>query len=143
PPARPSTVPSTTPFLGGIPSGEPAREPLTLTVSDTINRALANNLGVLLADEGLARARGGRLRALADLLPSVDGHLTESRQVLNLAAYGFPLPAGIPSSVGPFNLFDARVSLSQSVLDLKALNEARAERHHVAAAEYDYKSARD
>ena len=45
--------------------------------------------------------------------------------------------------MGPFNVFDARVYLSQAVIDLHALNDARAERHNVAAAEYSYKSARD
>ena len=54
---------------------------------------------------------------------SFSGRITESRQQLNLAAYGFPLPAGIPSVVGPFNLFDARVYFSQSLLDFKALND--------------------
>jgi outer membrane protein TolC len=143
-PARQSSPPpSTTPFFGGIPSGEPTREPLSLTISDALNRALANNLGVLLAEEGIDRARGARWRAVGDLLPNVNGRITESRQVLNLAAYGFPLPAGIPSVVGPFNLFDARVYLSQSVLDFKAMNDARAEAHNVTAARYDYKSARD
>ena len=33
--------------------------------------------------------------------------------------------------------------LSQSVLDFKALNDARAEAHNIAAARYEYKSARD
>jgi len=132
-----------TPFLGGVPSGEPTRESLALSISETINRALTNNLGVLLAEEGIDHARGARWRALGGLLPDVNGHITEARQVVNLAPFGFPLPAGIPSIVGPFNTFDARVSLSQAVLDFKALNDARAETHNVAAARYDYRSARD
>ena len=40
-------------------------------------------------------------------------------------------------------MFDARLYLSQSVLDFKALNDARAEAHNIAAARYEYKSARD
>src|SRR5207248_5889557 len=119
------------------PSGEPTAEPLALTVTDALTRALANNLGVLLADEGIDRARGARWRAVSELLPNINGRLSESRQVVNLAAFGFPLPAGIPSVVGPFNVFDARVSLSQSVIDVKALNDARAELHNVSAARYD------
>ena len=114
-----------------------------MSIADALNRALEHNLGVLLSADGVDRARGARLRALSDLLPNVSGRMSETRQQLNLAAYGFPLPAGIPSIVGPFNLFDARVYLSQSVLDFKALNDARAETHNIAAARYDYKSARD
>ena len=37
--------------------------------------------------------------------------------------------AGIPSIVGPFNVFDARVYLSQSVFDLGAINDARSHAH--------------
>jgi outer membrane protein TolC len=134
---------SIAPFLGGVPSGEPTRESLALSISDAINRALTNNLGVLLAEEGIDHARGAKWRALSDLLPNINGHVTEARQVVNLAAFGFPLPAGIPSIVGPFNTFDARVSLSQAVLDFKALNDSRAETHNLNAARYDYRSARD
>jgi outer membrane protein TolC len=143
PPAQRSPPPSITPFLGGVPTGEATKEPLALTISETINRALKNNLGVLMAEEGIGRAEGARWRALSGLLPNINGHITEARQVVNLAAFGFPLPAGIPAIVGPFNTFDARVSLSQSVVDFKARNDARAETHNLAAARYDYRGARD
>jgi outer membrane protein TolC len=139
-PAAPRSLGS---FLSGIPSGEPTKEPLSLSIADTINRALEHNLGVLLAGEEVDRARGARWRTLADLLPNVNGAISESRQVVNLAAFGFPLPAGIPAIVGPFNVFDARVFLSQSLLDFKAMNDARAGTHSIAAARHDYKAARD
>ena len=142
-PARTAPPPSATTFLGGVPSGTATADPLPLSIWDVVTRALEHNLGLLLADADVSRARGARLRALGDLLPNVTGRISETRQQLNLAAYGFPLPAGIPSIVGPFNLFDARVHLSQSVLDFKALNDARAETHNLAAARLDYKNARD
>ena len=123
--------------------GTATAEPMPLSVWDVITRALEHNLGLLLADDDVNRAEGSRLRARGDLLPNVNGRISETRQKINLAAFGFPLPAGIPSIVGPFNVFDARVFLSQSVLDLKALNDARAEAHNVAAARLDYKNARD
>ena len=55
----------------------------------------------------------------------------------------FPLPAGFPATVGPFNVFDARVFVSQSIVDLRALNNARVESHNIEAARYSSKSARD
>jgi outer membrane protein TolC len=110
---------------------------------DAIARALQHNLGLLNAERTLDRARSARERELADLLPNVSGRLSETRQKVNLAAFGFPLPAGVPSVVGPFNLFDARVYVTQTILDFKALNDVRAERHNAAAAEYAYRSARD
>src|SRR5207253_233345 len=57
--------------------------------------------------------------------------------------FGFPLPPGVPALVGPLNVFDARLFLSQAVLDLSALNDARAASHGLAAARYTYQSARD
>ena len=134
---------STSPFLGGVPSGTATAEPIAVSILDAINRSLEHNLGMLLAEQGAVRADGTRWRALSGLLPDVNSHLAETRQVLNLAAFGFPLPAGIPSIVGPFNVFDARVSVSQAILDLHAINDNRAQEHNLAAAQHSYKSARD
>lgn len=135
-------IPSS-PFLGGVPTDVASAQPLALTLFDAIKRALDHNLGVLNAEEGVGRAQGARWTALADLLPNVNGRLSETRQTVNLAAYGFPLPPGTPSLVGPYNIFDARVSVSQGVLDLHALNATRAENHRLAAARLNVRTARD
>ena len=130
-------------FLGSVPTGQPTAEPLSLSILDTINRALERNLGVLLSDDARGRAEGARWSALGAMLPNIYGRVSETRQIVDLAAYGFPLPPGIPPIVGPFNLFDARVYGSLNVFDLKALNDVRAERHNVAAAGHTYQSARE
>jgi len=131
------------PFYGGVPSGTATAQPVALTLFGAISRALDHNLGVLQAQESLGRAQGARWTALADLLPNVNARLGETRQTVNLAVFGFPLPAGTPTLVGPFNIFDARVNVSQGILDLRALNASRAERHRVAAAALNVKTARD
>jgi outer membrane protein TolC len=134
---------SASPFMGGVPTGTVTSEPIAISILDAINRALEHNLGLLLSDDSVGHANGMQKLAMSGLLPNIKGYVSESRQVVNLAAYGFPLPAGIPPIVGPFNLFDARVSLSQPVLDFRALNDNRAAEHNVAAAQHTYKSARD
>lgn len=136
-------LPTSSPFLGGVPSGTATAEPIALTVLEAIRRALEHNLGVLMSDDSIGRARGARMRAMSEWLPNVSGRLSESRQVLNLAAYGFPLPAGIPSIVGPFNLFDARLYVSQTVFDQRALKDLQVENHNISAATFTAKSARD
>jgi outer membrane protein TolC len=141
--ARQSPILPASPFLGGVPTGTATAEPVHITVLDAISRGLEHNLGLLNAQEAASRAEGSRWVALADLLPNVNGRVTETRQTLNLAAFGFPLPPGTPSLVGPFNVFDARVSLSQPVLDLHAIHAARAETHNIAAARYTVRTARD
>jgi outer membrane protein TolC len=144
-----STVPSRaatqtlSPYQRGVPSGSPTAEPLALTVADAVRRALEHNLGLILAQERLGEASGARLQALSELLPNANGRLSASRQKINLEAFGFPLPAGFPAVVGPFNVYDARVFVSQSVFDLRALNDARAEAHNLEAARFDVKNARE
>ena len=141
--SRPSLSLQASPFFGGVPSGPATSGEIHLTVVDAINRALEHNLGLLNAEEGVTRARGSRWTALSDLLPNVSGRVAENRQKINLAAFGFPLPPGTPSLVGPFNVFDARVNLSQSVFDLRAINAAKAETHNLEAAKLTVRGARD
>jgi len=155
PPPAPVQTPRSTPlsvppgtFLGGVPSGQLTTGIEKLTVVSAISRALEHNLGVLSAEQGVGRAQGVRWKTLSDLLPNVNARIGETRQTLNLAAFGFGGGAGspfgdIPTIVGPFNVFDARIFLSQSLLDFGALNSARAEAHNVEAARLMFKSARD
>jgi len=60
--------------------------------------------------------------------------------VINLEAYGFPAD---PPIIGPFNVFDARVYLSQPIVDLQALNDARAASANERAEKLGVRSARD
>src|SRR6185436_3666587 len=130
----------TSPYLGSVAAGTATTEPIKLSVVDAVQRALKANLGLLLQQETEKGAGAARMRALADLLPNVSGMLRESRQVINLEAYGFPAPDPI---VGPFNVFDTRVAVSQPILDVAALNDSRAATFRQQAAKYGIRSARD
>jgi outer membrane protein TolC len=140
-PAAAQTLPD--PFRGGVPAGTATPATLRLSVLEVISRALDHNLGVLLAEERAERRRGTRRVALSELLPNVSGHLSEARQKTNLEAFGFPLGPDFPRVVGPFNVFDARVALSQSIFDWQALNEAKAEGHRLDADRHDSRGARE
>jgi outer membrane protein TolC len=140
--------PSIGTFLGGVPSGTKTDDVQSLTIVDVIRRALDHNLGVLKAEQEVGRAEGARWRMLSELLPNVNGRVSQTREKINLAAFGFggsggPSFPGVPDIVGPFNVFDARVYLSQSVFDAGAINDARAQGHTVAAERLSYRSARD
>jgi outer membrane protein TolC len=149
------TLPQTAPpvagggvFLGGVPAGTATSEPIKLTVIDAIVRALEHNLGVLQAEQAVGRAQGTRWRMLSELLPNVNARFSETRQKINLQAFGFgtgsaPLFPGFPMIVGPFNVFDARVYLTQPVLDLSAINDARSASHSVAASQFSSLDARN
>ncbi|HET7617499.1 MAG TPA: TolC family protein [Vicinamibacterales bacterium] len=133
-------LPPDSPFLGSRPSGTPTTQPLPLSLKDAVDRALDHNLGLLIQEEAVQHARGARWRALAALLPDVSASVGESRQVLNLAAFGFETDEPI---VGPFNVFDARVAVSQPVIDVSALNDAKAASLNERAARYGINTARD
>lgn len=145
PPTLQRPVPG--PFLGGVPSGTATSDVQTITVVQALTRSLEHNLGVLAAQNNLGRAQGARWRALSDLLPTVNGRIVETRQQINLQAFGFggsASPFGdIPPIVGPFNVFDARLFVSQPILDFGALNDARSEAHNVEAARHLNQGARD
>lgn len=140
--AQVPALPRNSPFAGGVPSGPATAEPLTLTIVEAVTRALNHNLGVLLAEQQTAAAGGDRWIALSKLLPNVSASLTEARRKTNLEAFGFPLGPDFPRVVGPYNVFDARVFVSQSIFDADAMNEKNAASHRLAAAEHNYKGAR-
>ena len=109
------------PFQRGVPAGTATAGPVSLTLADAVRRALEHNLGVILTEQRVDEAGGARWRALSELLPNANARLAATRQQVNLKAFGFPLPAGFPSVVGPFNVYDARVYLTQSLIDLHAM----------------------
>ena len=136
-------LPSNSPFRGGVPTGVATADVLPLSAAEVIERALQRNLGVLSADYGVDRAKGAQRVERADLLPNVHAGLMESRQTRNLEAFGFPLIGQFPALVGPFNNFDARLYLSQTIFDASSLRDAQAAEHSVEAAKHSYRGARD
>jgi len=97
-----------------------------LTLAGAVALATRNAPGVetarYAADE--ARARVGEARAR--LLPSVSLNGTWLNRSENLAAFGLTVP-GIPGFVQPFNNYDARIELTQSVFDWSSIQHLRAE----------------
>ena len=140
--ARPSIFSGS--LLGGVPTGQLTPEPLALSLKDAVDRALRSNLGLLLQRESVRRAEGTRAITLSELLPNVSARLGETLQQVNLAAFGFTgFPdIKIPSIVGPFNVFDARVSVTQAIVDLSKQDDLRADSAAVRAEAATLKSTR-
>jgi len=130
------------PYTGSVAQGTAKPEVVSLTFQDAIDLALKNNLGVLLQSYNTIAARGQKWKELSELLPNVTARISESVVQENLAAQGLRFP-GFPAVVGPFGFSDARVYLSQSILNLKALNRERGAREDERAAQFSYKDARD
>ena len=119
-------------------------EPLALTLAQAVKRGLQFNLSAVVAGAAQRAANAERQGARAQLLPDINGSVLETLQQTNLAAAGlrfsgFSLGPGLPafsfpSVVGPYNYFDVRASLSQSVADLTRIHNYRASRESARAA---------
>lgn len=147
-----TTVPSISlpgtqsPFQGSSPEGQATSEVLQIDFKEAIDRGLRNNLGLLLASDQAESARGERWKQLAELLPNVGAHAQEAVQTESLTALGLKASvfhAPVPRVIGPFNYFDLRANLSQSVFNLKALENQRAATERLKVAQFNIKDARE
>jgi outer membrane protein TolC len=137
---------SQSPFTGSEPESKATPEVLQLSFQEAIDRGLRNNLGLLLSSDQTIMARGERWKELSSLLPNVSGRILENVQTQSLTALGlkrnvFPFP--IPRVIGPFNFFDARASVSQSVFNFRDIEKERAASESLKSARYSYKDARE
>jgi outer membrane protein TolC len=119
-----------------------------LSLREAVDRAIEFNLGAVGLTQAVRQARGQSKIARSALLPNLNASLSETVQQTNLQALGvhfdLPLPGfSPPTIVGPFNYFDLRASLSQTVLDLTARNNYRATKELVRANELSVEDARD
>jgi outer membrane protein TolC len=132
-------------FSGSVP-GQPVPGVLPLSLQEAIDRGLKQNLGLLLSSSDVGSARGQRWQQLSALLPHIDLQPYGDVSQVNLAEFGFTFHfpgINIPTVVGPFSYFDARAYLTQSLLDIKSLENTRAASERIKSAQYSYKDARD
>jgi outer membrane protein TolC len=117
-----------------------------LGLQEAIRRGLAYNLGETGATQALRQAQGQSRAALSNLLPNLNGTINENVQTTDLKALGFRFnfPGfAIPAVIGPFNYIDLRAHLSQTFLDLTAINNYRAARDVANANRYSAQDARE
>jgi outer membrane protein TolC len=139
---------SQSPFTGSEPEGKATPEVLQLSFQEAIDRGLRNNLGLLLSGDQTITARGERWKQLSYLLPNLSARVLENVQTQSLTALGlkgnlFHSPTPLPRVIGPFNYFDARASLSQSLFNFHDLEKERAASESLKSAQYSFKDARE
>ena len=135
---------SESPYSGSVPEGEATSAVLPLSFKDAIDRALRNNLGLLIGTDNLLAARGQRWQELSHLLPNVNAVATQAATQIDLAALGFRFNfPGVPPVVGPLGTFDARAYVTAPLFDWHALERDRGARARESAAQYDYRNARE
>ncbi len=134
-------------YQGSVAAGQARPELLSLSLSDAIQRGLQHNLGTIGAGDAARLARAQRLAAVAQLLPDLMGSVRETVQQINLAAEGLrinvPIPGfHFPTTVGPFNNFDARASFSESV-SVTALRNWRSSQENARSSELSVQDSRE
>jgi len=111
--------------------------PPGLTLAQAVDQALKNNLQAKLAQERTIESRAQQGIGLSALLPNIGGAAYQMNLTANLAAEGlsgstFP---GIPAFIGPYNCFDARIRMVQSLFNLASIRRYQASRYGVQLAE--------
>lgn len=143
-----STVQVQGPFSGSASST--AKLPFSgrLSLREAVDRAVEFNLGSVGLNTAVQQARGQTKVARSVLMPNLNANLSETVQQTNLQALGLRLNFPIqgfspPTIVGPFNFFDLRGTLSQTIFDFTARNNYRAAKEIVRANELSVADARD
>jgi outer membrane protein TolC len=98
---------------------------------DAIQAAIDNNLNVRSLKERITAAKAQANTSLGALLPNVSGYVTGRNQTVNLAAFGLSVDRlsglGLTRSVtDPFEVYDARATLSQTIFNLSLIQRWRA-----------------
>lgn len=128
---------------GGVPQGTATADVMTLGLQKAVDLGLQRNLAIATGNDDVRLARARRLVALNNLLPNVNGRVSESVQQINLATFGLPPFPGVPPIVGPFSVSDARAATSFDVFNLPSIKGWQSARTLEAAARLSYEDLRD
>ncbi|MDE2509505.1 MAG: TolC family protein, partial [Elusimicrobia bacterium] len=114
-----------------------------VSLRDAIAAAVGSRIDAVSAGERASQARSRSLQAASALLPQLTASLAETRTFkVNLAAQGLSFP-GFPSTLGPFDTFDARARLTQRLFDWGSWRRAQSGSAAARAANAEEKAARE
>lgn len=145
-----SGVPQTSlqnPVLGSVPSGTATSQVLPLSMADAIDRALKQNLGLLLGNDTVTSSAGQVWEQKSRLLPNVSAGVSEVAAQVDLTEQGFEKVLGhfpgFPLVIGPFGYFNLHADASQTLFDMHALDDTRAALRNQDAAKLSYQDLRE
>ena len=128
----------------------PAVMPLSLKRAVEIAAAPEGNARVQIASELIKQSEARVTQARSTLLPNFDAVVSYSSNTRNLAAFGLDFSRlsafpgfSVSPLAGPFNVFDARFSGTQSILDVSNLRRFQAARTLVQATKAEAQGTRD
>ena len=112
--------------------------PLRLSFAEAITRAAGTAPAVRLAGNQVDQARARVRQTRASLLPDLSATGSWVSQTLNPQAFGFSSSQfPLPRVLGPFDLYEGRLHLTQTLFDFAARDRIRAARTQVTGAQAD------
>ena len=121
---------------------------MRLSLKEAVETALApeGNVRVRMAEEAVRQAAARSAQSRSALLPHLEASVTQQNLTRNLDAFGIrvrgPVPL-IPPFVGPFNVFDARATATQTIFDFSSIRGYQASRAGVRQARAESEAAQD
>ena len=129
-------------FGGSLVEGNATDAVIDLSLDDAIARGLRQNLGLILQATAQQNAHGQQMEQLQNLLPTATGNASIEVEQIDLAAFGLKFP-GLNPIIGPFQVEDFRAYLTQSLVNVPALENYIAAKHNFAAAKLTADDARE
>jgi len=129
-PATPAN-PAPTPSPAGTVLPAPARSPVRLSLRDAVTAASTTTPAVTVAVLQEEEARGRVTQARSIFFPTLTGAASFVRRTENLKSLGFSfnIPGvNFPNLIGPFNIWDFRPQVTQTLFDLSGWLRASAAR---------------
>ncbi|HKN86200.1 MAG TPA: TolC family protein [Nitrospiraceae bacterium] len=105
---------------------------LRLSLKDAMEAALDNNPDVRLYKEKIEAARAATSTQLGTLLPNLSASGQATHQTVYLGKFGIA-----PRRTDPFEVYDARVSMTQSLFSLSLIQKWKASREALKVAELE------
>jgi len=136
-------------FAQSDPRAAESALPLSLKRAVEIALAPEGSPRVALAQESIKQAEEQKAESRAALLPDLESSISEQRETVNLRAFGFnfnfppSIPFSIPTIVGPFSVFDARATASQTVLDFASIRRYQASKVNVESVKSDFDTTKN
>src|SRR6202166_4739458 len=123
--------------------------PLSLKRAVEIALAPDGSPRVTLSQESIRQAETRRLEARAAFLPDLESSVSDQRETVNLRTFGFNFTSALvpgftfPSIVGPFSVFDARATASQTVFDFSSIRKYQEAKVNIEAAKSDFDATKN
>jgi len=113
-------------FWMAMSAGATAMAAVHLTLPEALKIASQKHVAVLLAGQDVEQALARISQSRSYLLPDISATASQTRRTEDFRSTGIPIP-GDPH-IGPFNSFDARLRITQSIFDPQAIARLNAAR---------------